>query len=183
MSRKFELLQRETGLWVILSRTGSKASVVETGHLDRNLAAQDLASYATSRKLSPTARGWLKVADRLAGNIRKGRNAKSYPTTDIVTRADVLRLLLEQGYRCAISGSYFTHDAFDGDAISPYQPSVDRKDPARGYDRDNIRIVCLLVNFAMSNWGEEPLREVARRIVAQHEAERPRLVLTSCEAI
>jgi hypothetical protein len=168
-ARKYELVQRESGLWVILSRTGSKASVVETGHLDRNLAALDLASYASSRTLSPIGRGWLKVADRLARNIRQGRHATSAPTSEIVTRTDVLGLLLDQGYRCAISGSYFTHDSFDGGAISPYQPSVDRRDPGQGYNLDNVRIVCLLVNLAMSTWGEEPLLEVARRLVAQRE--------------
>lgn len=168
-------------MWVILSRTGKRATVVETGHVDRDLAALDLDCYATSRKLSPIGQGWLKVADRLARNLKGGRYRT--PSVDILGRTDILRLLLEQGYSCAVSGSYFTPDCFDGEGISPYQPSVDRKDASRGYERDNIRIVCLLVNLAMSNWGAEPLLEVSRRIVAQSEAQRPRLVLTSCEAI
>ena len=177
-------------MWVILSRTGSKASAVETGHVDRDLAALDLASYVSSRKLSPITRSWLSVADRLAGYLRSGRYSRA-ATHDVLGRVDVLRLLLEQDYRCPISGSYFTHDAFDGDGEQkPYQPSVDRIDPSRGYERDNIRIVCLLVNMAMSNWGEEPLRKIAERIVTRGlrpdqgcrtPVGRRRLRLLSCE--
>jgi hypothetical protein len=142
------------------------ANIVETGHVDHGLAALDLASYASSRTLSPITRGWLSVADRLAGHIKAGRHARAV-TQDVLGKVDVLRLLLEQDYRCAISGSYFTHDAFSGEGTSPYQPSVDRIDPGRGYERDNVRIVCLMVNYAMSNWGEEPLRKMAARIVAR----------------
>lgn len=166
--RKAELAQRENGLWVILSGTGAAASVVETGHLDPNLAALDLDSYVASQTLSPITRGWLKVAERLAGHLKQGRHTRA-KTQDILGRRDVQRLLMEQGYRCPISGSYFTHDAFDGAGRSPFQPSIDRRDPSRGYERDNIRVVCLLVNMAMSDWGEDPLRKIARRIVTLGE--------------
>lgn len=187
--RRFELARREDDLWVILSRTGSRADVVETGHVDRDLAALDLASYASSRTLSPITRGWLSVADRLAGHIKSGRHARA-ATQDVLGKVDVLRMLLEQDYRCPISGSYFTHDAFEGEGTNPFQPSVDRVDPGRGYERDNVRIVCLLVNYAMSNWGEEPLRRIAERIVARGlrpdqdcrtPVGRRRLRLLSCE--
>lgn len=163
----FELVQRESGLWAILQRTGRTATVVETGHVDRNLAGLDLDSWRSSRQLSEIGQGWIRVADRLASNTRTGRHRKKAlaQAASALARADFLYLLMEQGYRCAVSGSYFTHDAFDT-PTSPFQPSVDRLDNGRGYDIDNIRIVCLLVNQAMGNWGEEPLHKIAHRIVA-----------------
>jgi hypothetical protein len=172
--RRFELLQRESGLWVILLRTGSKADVVETGHLDRNLAALDRDSFASSRTLSPIGQGWLRVADRLSGNMRTQRNKphRGSETHEILNRTDILRLLMEQGYRCPVSGSYFSHDSFDGDKRDPFQPSVDRRDASLGYTRSNIRLVCLLVNMAMSDWGEAPLLKIARRIVALEDSAR-----------
>jgi hypothetical protein len=30
-------------------------------------------------------------------------------------------------------------------------------DPRRGYEPDNVRLVCALANFAMNAWGLEPL--------------------------
>lgn len=186
----FELVQRETGLWAILHRTGRKASVVETGQVDRQIAALDLASYASSRSLSPIGQGWLKVADRLASNMKTRRYQMPGHEHEILTRADVLRLLLKQGYQCAVSGSYFTHDSFDGDKRDPFQPSIDRRDSSLGYAASNIRIVCYLVNLAMNEWGEAPLRKIAERIsrpVLRPDSApsaivaRRRIVLTSCE--
>lgn len=39
-------------------------------------------------------------------------------------------------------------------------PSIDRIDPSIGYTYANIRIVLNLVNAALGDWGEEPLRAV-----------------------
>lgn len=192
-NRKLELVLRESGQWAIFVRTGSRGRIVDTGHVDRKLAELDLDFYASSRTLSPIGQGWLNVADRLASYVKAGRYRHGQ-TTDILNRADMLTLLMEQDYACPVSGSYFTHDAFDGEARNPFQPSVDRIDPARGYERDNVRIVALLVNLAMADWGAEPLLEIARRIVAREETPglrpvhvsdpvvgRSRLRLTSCE--
>lgn len=195
--RRYELVQRESGLWVILSRIGSKASVVETGHLDRSLAVQDLDSYDSSRTLSPISQGWLKVADRLAGNMKTGRHTQKDKAHDVISRVDVLRLLMEQDYTCPISGSYFTHDAFDGEErTSPYQPSMDRQDATQGYVLGNVRVVCLLVNMAMNTWGEGPLLEIAGRIAERslrpdnapidgvgHLSDRRPIRLTHCRAL
>lgn len=195
----YELVQRETGLWVILQRTGRTANVVETGHVDRALAALDLTCYAKSRTLSPIGQGWLKVADRLASNMKFSRYSRrtrgAAASNDILKRQDILTLLMEQDYRCPVSGSYFTHDAFDA-GRSPFQPSVDRIEGSVGYDRGNVRIVCLLVNLAMAEWGEEPLLKIAERISkrvltpglrpdcpGQQVVENKRLRLTSCEAL
>ena len=39
-------------------------------------------------------------------------------------------------------------------------PSIDRIKPEKGYIYSNIRIVCFAMNMAMSNWGEDVLREI-----------------------
>lgn len=187
----YELVFRESGTWAILRRTGSTATFIDTGLPDRELAANERDFYARFKTLSPVCRGWLKVAKRLARNMKTGRyQRRGSADHDIFSTTEILALPMEQGYACPISGSYFTHDAFDGDEVGPFQPSVDRIDTTRGYVRGNIRIVCLLVNVAMSHWGEAPLRKIAHRIVARGLRPVPQMFqgdgqsrfrLTSCD--
>ena len=154
-----ELILRENGLWAILDRIGNRANVVETGHLDRILAEQDLASWRSCGRLSASGQAWLRAAERLQ-NMASTRRRKHGGQT--VTRTDVLRLLLEQNYACPITGHIF-EPVFDG----PWQPSLDRLDNARGYQIENLRVVTFIANVAMNTWGEQVLVDMAERIVAR----------------
>lgn len=63
-----------------------------------------------------------------------------------------------QEWRCAISGMPFEPTILDRVELErPFRPSIDRIIPANGYVPSNIRIVCMIANFAMSNWGARPL--------------------------
>ncbi len=50
-----------------------------------------------------------------------------------------------------------------------YTPSVDRLDCTRGYEKDNIRIVALITNFAMNNWGEGPMMALAEQLMRKRQ--------------
>ena len=43
----------------------------------------------------------------------------------------------------------------------PWAPSLDRIDNKNGYTKANCRLVCVAANFAMNEWGESVLREMA----------------------
>ena len=119
-----ELILRENGLWAILERTGSKVNVVETGHVDQALAATDLESWRTSGRLSSTSQAWIKAAGHLRDNVATGKHKHGGART---TRTEILILLRDQGYRCAVSG-HLLDPVFDG----PWHLSVDRIDSSRG---------------------------------------------------
>ena len=56
--------------------------------------------------------------------------------------------------RCAVSGLEFSEvQVGGGRARRPYAPSLDRIDTRRGYEPDNVRLVCAVANFAMNAWG------------------------------
>jgi predicted DNA-binding transcriptional regulator AlpA len=74
---------------------------------------------------------------------------------------DVSPLLEAQDYRCAVSGREFSFEPVGPSKLSPYAPSLDRIDSARGYEIDNIRWVCVAVNFMMNQWGDEVFRSFA----------------------
>lgn len=92
-----ELILLESGLWAILVRTGPGVSIVETGHLDRRLAARDLVSWKKFGRLSRIGQAWLAAATRLQRNVA----TRKYQVGGVsITRLDILRLLMKQDYRC-----------------------------------------------------------------------------------
>lgn len=153
-----DLVQLESGLWAILARTGKLVNCVETGHVDRNLAVQDLACWRQSGSLSPNGRAWLAAAERLRGNVAQGKMKRG---GDRISRETILTLLMRQAYRCPLTGVEF-EPVFDG----PWQPSVDRIDSDLGYVEGNLRVVTYIANIAMNVWGEGPLREMAGLVAA-----------------
>lgn len=50
----------------------------------------------------------------------------------------------------------------------PYAPSLDRIEPALGYTKPNVRLVCFAVNRARSDWGDEVLLRIAQALVKKH---------------
>ena len=82
-----------------------------------------------------------------------------------LTMPKLLALAAESGGRCAVSTV-----AFSGKRIGsrrPLMPSLDRIDCKQGYVMSNCRLVCVVVNYAISDFGEGALRIVARAIVRQ----------------
>lgn len=78
-----------------------------------------------------------------------------------LTSGWMLEQLARQDNRCAITGIEMAVAA-DLGAKSPYQVSIDRIDSARGYTRDNCRLVALAVNLALNVWGLETYLALAK---------------------
>lgn len=74
-----------------------------------------------------------------------------------ITPNDVQVLLEEQEYLCAVSKIPLECYPRRTQRRGPFGPSIDRIIPKAGYVTTNIRIVCNIVNFAMNEWGEDPL--------------------------
>ena len=77
-----------------------------------------------------------------------------------------------QGGRCALSGLEFDDERFPSAFVKrPFAPSVDRIDTDDSHRIGNVRLVCVAVNFARGQWGDDVLREVAYGIVEMERAE------------
>lgn len=109
----------------------------------------------------------LRVARRhisaIARNARKSakRRGLEYALTD----AALLEMILESRGRCCISGVPFSDDDTT-EHKRPFMPSIDRIESAKGYTHDNCRLVCVLVNAAMNEWGMRALERVALGMAA-----------------
>jgi hypothetical protein len=125
----------------------------------RKLSAEDMAD--ADRLLIPD---W---ARHLLVTARKRAAKLGMPCT--ITAADMATLVKRCRGRCEVSGIPFDHDAKGTSFRRPFAPSLDRKRSDRGCTPGNVRLVCVAVNTAMSDWGEGVLLLVARALVEKHE--------------
>ena len=113
-----------------------------------------ISGYMTAETVTPQVRAILQ--HRLS-------SAKSRKKRDGIycelTIADLEEMYATAAGRCTISGIPF--DITNGDDRKwrrPFRPSIDRINADGHYTRDNTRLVCSLLNFAMGAWGEGALR-------------------------
>ena len=95
----------------------------------------------------------------LLGAARKRAQQKGYPfELDIKW---VLERYETQNGACCLTGLPFTLEFTPrGKKYHPYNPSLDKIVPAEGYTKQNTRLVCVAVNIALNEFGEEVLRKV-----------------------
>lgn len=103
----------------------------------------------------PYALFCVRGCERARGRARESRKAFDL-TPDILDR-----LLVDQRYRCAVTGIRFDPPGSGPRGMAaPFCPSIDRIVPANGYVAGNVRIVCHIVNCAMGDWGVVPLMQM-----------------------
>ena len=96
------------------------------------------------------------------------KRAKARGLEFSITADDLVAMFDAQRRRCAVSGIPFSlTDRGTNRRVfrKPLRPSLDRRDPSRGYTLDNIRLVCTAVNVALNEWGETLLRRVAEGVL------------------
>ena len=97
---------------------------------------------------------------------RAKRRAHSKGWSFSLTLDDLRAMWWDQNGRCSLSGLEFHEERFpDVQVRQPFGPSLDREQNSKGYDLDNVRLVCAAVNFARGQWGDDVLRQVAHGIV------------------
>lgn len=109
--------------------------------------------------------------------------SKRRPTENIATVEDLVELYEKQNGLCAVSGFEMIWRANKGGGKQPNSMSLDRIDGKRGYEIDNLRLVCWQVNLFKNCWTEEQMIEMARAIVQRADEQevivefKPRLKL------
>jgi hypothetical protein len=85
-------------------------------------------------------------------------------------------LYARQNGCCAVTGLKFNLRRFPNALVKhPFAPSIDRRLSSGGYTEDNVRLVCVAVNFGMGQWGEEVFLTLARAAVdlETHQVSQP----------
>lgn len=64
-------------------------------------------------------------------------------------------------YRCEETGIPFLMKCDAQSFMRPYVPSLDRRDPCKGYTEENVRIVVFAFNAMVSDWGDAVMHRIA----------------------
>lgn len=141
----------------IMLRTKNLALAQERA---RRILADEAARYVSSsweaevqRGLLP--KGWLRV---MASNVK----SRTKRLGGNISLKVIENVALRSGGRCEVSGIEFH---LGDSSRHPFRPSIDRIDSSRGYEADNVRMVCLSVNLCMSTWGEAVFMKIAAATV------------------
>jgi hypothetical protein len=101
-------------------------------------------------------------------NARKNAKAKSLPCT--ITLEDITDLAEKSQGRCSLSGIPYEFGAAEEMYRHPsrrkrvWAPSIDRIDSAVGYVPGNVRLVCMAVNVARQEFGDDVLLKLAKAL-------------------
>ena len=148
----------------------TKDVVRDPGH-SQDVPRRWFDSDATAARITtPGSDFFTKVADRrkwlrkLLANAQRRARKTGLPF-DLKADSDFLDALWNHG-RCSVTGFPFNLERFPDALVKhPFAPSIDRKLSTGGYTKDNVRLVCVAVNFGMGQWGEEVYLTLARKAV------------------
>jgi hypothetical protein len=105
---------------------------------------------------------WARTLVSAANSRNRAREAKEQRSIEQFSMADLAAVWEECRGCCAVSGLAFGLQIVgNGQAKRPFAPSLDRIDRHKPYQRDNVRLVVSIANFAMNAWGDEPLLQLA----------------------
>jgi hypothetical protein len=70
-------------------------------------------------------------------------------------------LINKQDNKCALTKlDFFIPTEKNNHKALPFAPSIDRIDSSKGYTKDNVRVVCIAVNYALNEFGEDVFRQI-----------------------
>ena len=86
----------------------------------------------------------------------RGR-AKKYNLLIDIDLDFLTNLCEQQNGKCKLTDIDFTFKLREKEKghFNPFNPSIDKIDSKKGYTKDNVRLVCVVVNLALNEFGEE----------------------------
>jgi hypothetical protein len=109
-----------------------------------------------------TDRSWGDVASLIHERHRLSARKRGIPFDLKV--GDVYALMKSTGFRCAVSGIPFAKRLASDGRRDPWAASIDRIENRHGYTSENVRVVCVIANIAMSDWGFDALIRLSRGV-------------------
>lgn len=88
------------------------------------------------------------------------KNAKRRGITFDLSMEDFEALVVEADGQCVLTGAPFDFEKRGAGKWRPWAPSLDRIDSDKGYELANCRLICVILNVALGQWGWKTLVEL-----------------------
>lgn len=100
------------------------------------------------------------------------KKAKKRNFVNELTHADLLSLYDEQQGLCALSNQVMTFEPYDDSVkeASIHNMSVDRIDSSKPYTKDNIQLVCTIVNYMKRDLQLDNFYELCERVATHNQS-------------
>ena len=82
-----------------------------------------------------------------------------------MTKKDIFESYEKQKGKCAISGIEMTYITGAKKGYIAHNASIDRIDSSMGYTKENVQLVCTIINFMKSNLSQEELVFYCEQII------------------
>ncbi|MEM1040838.1 MAG: hypothetical protein AAGI12_15360 [Pseudomonadota bacterium] len=139
-------------------------------HRER-LSQIEKASFRSVKKRKTDAQIYrANVTKKLKKALTRSRKrAESKSMAHDLTIEWLVKTAKKQGNACSITKIPFLLEDAKAKTLDPYSPSIDRIDSAKGYTKDNVRLVLFAVNVMFWDWGEETAAKVASAFCANRK--------------
>lgn len=164
--------------WYYSYTENGKPCRKSTGTSNPKKASQIEANFRLGRVEENRVHGenWIKEFTQGGRKLRIFSQAKARSKKrghdSTLSKPDFDKIIRRSNGFCEVTGVPFSDAKYSGSKRRPFSASIDRIDSGKGYSYENCRLVCLAVNFAMSEWGDEVINILAKGIVykrLQHE--------------
>jgi len=102
-------------------------------------------------------------------------NAKNRNIPVEITLEDIKELYEQQNHKCALTDKIMTYEAMERinnqHIINKWNISIDRIDSKKGYTKDNIQLICAIVNRYKMHLSQEELMTITKKLV-EHNQDR-----------
>ena len=116
-----------------------------------------------SADFSKTIRGKLDNLLQAARGRAKKNNIEINIDLDFL-----LHLYEQQNGKCKLTDLNFTLNVRkEGQHFNPFNPSIDKINSKGGYTKDNIRLVCVIVNLSLNEFGEENFKLMCEAYISK----------------
>jgi len=150
-------------------RLNHREHLDETNKKWRNERREYIAMYRDKRFRTPFGR--CVTLTRAARKRAKKRNLPYDLDYEFI-----YEMWEKQNGVCAMTGIPFNIENKVKRKAQPFAPSIDRIDPSLGYIRENVRLICYVVNCCLHDFGEEIFCALARNLV-EGKAKVPHLAV------